>query len=99
MVYQLMQQQQTIQQKRTHAIMKILQSKSTGIAPFNAKRPKHNADDQIDFNRCCMCFEMHADDVGTGKEWVECQCSRWIYEDCIDDDDVDTEQCIFCPHC
>ena len=42
-----------------------------------------------------MCFGMYADDAGTGREWLECRCSRWIHEDCIDDDDVDVEQCIF----
>ena len=62
------------------------------------KRSKHSADDEIDANRYYVRFGMYADDAGTGREWVECQCSRWIYEDCIDDV-VDTEQCIFCLHC
>ena len=37
---------------------------------------------------------MYADDAGTRKEWLECWCSRWIHEDCTDDDEFDTEQCI-----
>ena len=73
--------------------------KSTSTAPCNAKRSKHSADDEIDVNRCCVCFGMYADDAGTGREWLECQCSRWVHEDCIDDDDVDIERCIFCPLC
>ena len=44
-----------------------------------------------------MCFGVYADDAGTGREWLQCQCSRWIHEDCIDDDDVDIEQCVVCP--
>ena len=63
----------------------------------NAKRSKSNADEEIDVNRCCACFGMYADDAGTGREWLQCRCSRWIHEDCIDDDDVDIEQSIFYP--
>ena len=70
--------------------------KSSGTATtLNVKRSKHSADDKIDVNRCCVCFEMYADDAGTGREWLECQCSKCIHEDCIDDDEVDTEKCIF----
>ena len=71
--------------------------KSTDNAWLNAKRSKHSADDEINVNRCCVCFGMYADDAGAGREWLECQCSRWIHEDCIDNDDVYTEQCIFVP--
>ena len=60
--------------------------KSTGTASFNAKRSKYSADDETDVNKCCVCFGMYADDAGTGSEWLECQCSKWIHEDCIDDD-------------
>ena len=42
--------------------------KSTDTAPFNVKRSKHSADDEIDFNRCCKCFGMYGDDAGTGRE-------------------------------
>ena len=75
------------------------QQKSTGTASFNAKRKKHTADNKIDVNRCCVSFGLYADDAGTRREWLECQCSKWIHEDCIDDDDVDNEQCIFCSLC
>ena len=57
----------------------------------NAKRSKCNADEEIDVNRCCACFGLYADDAGTGREWLHCRCSRWIHEDCIDNDDVDIE--------
>ena len=55
----------------------------------NAKRCNAGTDEEIDVNRCCVCFELYADDSGTRREWLQCQCSRWIHEDCIDDDDVD----------
>ena len=69
--------------------------KSTGTAPVNEKRSIHSADNEIDVNMCCVCFGMHGDGAGTGREWLECQCSRWIHEDCINNDNVGTEQCIF----
>ena len=83
----------------THGSRGPSKRKSTSHAQPNAKRSKSSADDEIDVNRCCACFGMYADDAGTGREWLQCQCSRWIHEDCIDDDDVDVEQCIFCPLC
>ena len=24
-----------------------------------------------------------------GREWLQCSCSRWIHEDCVDDEDVE----------
>ena len=65
--------------------------KSTSNAQSSAKRSKNSADDEIDVNRCNVCFGVYADDAGTGREWLQCQCSKWIHEDCIDDDDVDVE--------
>ena len=23
--------------------------------------------------------------IGTGREWLECTCSGWIHEDCVED--------------
>ena len=82
----------------THRSRGPSKRKSSHTQP-NAKRSKSNADEEIDVNRCCACFGMYADDAGTGREWLQCRCSRWIHEDCIDDDDVDIEQSIFCPLC
>ena len=41
--------------------------------------------DYIDPNQCCSCFGLYKDDVGTGCEWLQCCCSRWIHEDCVED--------------
>ena len=24
------------------------------------------------------------DDAGTGRDWLECTCGRWIHEECVD---------------
>ena len=45
-----------------------------------------------------MYFGMHADDVGTGREWLQYKCTRWKHEECIDDDVV-VESGKFCPLC
>ena len=59
----------------------------------SAKRIKYSADEEIDSNKCCVCFGMYEDDAGTERTWLECCCSRWIHEDCIDSEDVDSENC------
>ena len=41
--------------------------------------------EEIDTNQCCICFRTFTEDAleGTGLEWVECVCGRWLHEDCI----------------
>ena len=65
----------------------------------SAKRMKYSVDEEIDSNRCCVCFGLYEDNAGTERTWLECCCSRWIHEDCIDSEDVDSENCKFCPLC
>lgn len=66
-----------------------------------AKRHKtvESADDEIDCNRCCTCFGLFSDDLGTEREWLRCQCGRWIHEDCIDEDDINGNATKLCPLC
>ena len=45
------------------------------------KAPKLSSHDNIYPNTCCACFGLYEDDVGTGCEWLQCCCSRWIHED------------------
>jgi len=58
--------------------------------------------EEIDVDRCCMCFASWHDDVikGGGAKWVFCQCSRWLHEHCVEDVAVDKDgnQC-FCSFC
>ena len=52
------------------------------------KEPRSKArkttDNTIDFDRCCACFGLYADDAGADREWIECSCGRWIHEECIE---------------
>ena len=43
--------------------------------------------DIIDPNVCCTCFGSYDDDAGTGREWLQCQCGRWMHEDCVEECD------------
>ena len=47
------------------------------------KTPKA-IDDSIDFDRCCACFGLYADDAGTDRQWIECSCRQWIHEDYVE---------------
>ena len=39
---------------------------------------------------CCVCFGSYDEDIGTGREWAECSCKRWLHEDCVDEEDMDS---------
>ena len=58
-----------------------------------------NIDTEIDTNRCCTCFGTFMEDADTDRQWVMCNCNRWIHEDCIDLDDVADDTCKVCPLC
>ena len=73
--------------------------KSSSQIDSVAKRSRNNADEEIDANRCCVCFGLYSDDAGTAKEWLMCSCTRWIHEDCIDNDDINIDNGVFCPLC
>ena len=45
--------------------------------------------DVIDPNVRCTCFGSYDDDAGTGREWLQCQCGRWMHEDCVEECDFD----------
>ena len=47
------------------------------------KRKKLNVDNVIFSDLCCVCFGSYEEDRGTGREWLECDCGRWIHEDCV----------------
>ena len=54
-------------------------SASSGLAAVTTElEPKSKAprliDEDIDTEECCACFGQYADDVGTGREWLECAC-------------------------
>ena len=39
------------------------------------------------------------EDTGTGREWLECCCRRWIHGECIDDADIGNTTNRVCPLC
>lgn len=53
-------------------------------------------------NECCECLRTYNEDIrqGTGVEWVQCSCGRWLHEECIDSilQDADGKErfCSFC---
>ena len=55
---------------------------------------------EINQNRCCVCFGTFHEDMGTGREWVECGCTRWLHEDCAEEVVVDVSRLErLCPLC
>ena len=58
----------------------------TGPDPNNRplrKRPRVSVDSHIYSDLCCVCFGSYGDDDGTGREWLQCPCGRWIHQDCV----------------
>ena len=73
------------------------QSTSLTTKP-KAKTPR--LDESIDTEECCACFGQYSDDIGTGREWLECACGRWVHEDCVENIVYDTNgKEKLCPLC
>ena len=73
------------------------QSTSLTTKPM-AKTPR--LDESIDTEECCACFGQYSDDIGTGREWLECACGRWLHEDCVENIVYDTNgKEKLCPLC
>ena len=54
----------------------------------------------IDTNTCCTCFGLYEDDAGTGREWLQCHCGRWMHEDCVEECEYDAlGNMKICPLC
>ena len=55
----------------------------------------------IDDNICAICCGTYEDDVAlqTGDEWIQCNCGRWMHEDCVDANAGDIENTKICPIC
>ncbi len=47
------------------------------------KRSKVTMNSSIFTDLCCVCFSSFEEDEGTGREWLQYICSRWIHEDCV----------------
>ena len=84
------------------ATTRATKRKTETSAP-SAKRAK-SADDQsqIDTNRCAICFGTYEDDiiVGSGEDWLQCTCGKWVHEMCVEDCAADSNgNPRFCPSC
>ena len=62
------------------------------------KKARCEIDETVHENLCCVCFGSYDEDIGTGREWVECSCKRWLHEDCVDEEDMDSSGKL-CPLC
>ena len=52
-------------------------------------------------NVCCICFQVYQGDK-EDTDWIQCACSRWLHEDCIDEEDIIYDvygRELFCPYC
>ena len=62
-----------------------------------------SSEEEINTDQCVICFRTYNDDVldGTGEDWIECACGRWVHENCVDYDIVvdATGRERMCPHC
>ena len=71
---------------------------SSGEPSVSPGEPSSNSTD----TECCECSRTYNEDVrqGTGVEWVQCGCGRWLHEECIDSviQDADGQErfCSFC---
>ena len=55
------------------------------------------AEEVEDNYECAFCYGSYCTD---GRDWLECACSRWVHEDCMEEvilDDEGRER--FCPFC
>ena len=64
------------------------------------KAPKLSSPEHINPNQCCACFGLYEDDIGTGVEWLQRTCTRWIHEECVDNvvrsEDGEEKLCPLC---
>ena len=51
-----------------------------------------------DADHCCVCSGSYQEDIDTGREWIQCYCTRWLHEDCVDEEDIDANGKL-CPLC
>ena len=78
-----------------------LRSRESNLLNAKAKIDGRSPDaENIDINQCCVCFGTFQEDqeLGTGFEWVECACKRWLHEICISDIEINSDgKELLCP--
>ena len=61
-------------------------------------KKRSRVDSSVFTDLCCVCFGSYQEDAGTERQWLQCNCQRWIHEDCIDYNDSNTSEGL-CPFC
>ena len=70
--------------------------------PLSADSGAKENESDINSDECCVCYRTFQDDQseGTGLDWVQCVCQRWLREDCICEIEYDENGrellCTFC---
>ncbi len=75
-------------------------TQTRGLRGIAAKRPR--LEETISSDTCCVCTQAFEEDVqdGSGVDWIQCACTRWLHEDCIMDCIVDDNgKDRLCPFC
>ena len=89
--------------KRKRAVTRSTASSELASMSVTTTRPPAKApcvSDDIDTEECCACFGQYSDDIGTGREWLECACGRWVHEDSVENIVHDTNgKEMLCPLC
>ena len=68
--------------------------------PSKKMKVKDSSGTEVNQNQCCICFGTFDKGVGTDREWVECACTRWLHEDCVEEVVVDVSGLErLCPLC
>ena len=44
-----------------------------------------SCDSEINIDMCCVCCDSEDAINGTGTDWIECACGRWLHEECVED--------------
>ena len=80
-----------------------VRSRESNVSNTRAKIDMQSpSDENIDINQCCVCFGTFQEDqeLGTGMEWVECACKRWLHEVCVSDIEINADgKELLCPFC
>ena len=89
--------------KSTSRRKTTLRSQQSSVTSVRANVEERSQDaENIDINRCCVCFGTFQEDqeLGTGFEWLECACKRWLHEVCVSDIEINADgKELLCPFC
>ena len=91
-------QQAGVSSRKKRAATSVNSQSTSLTTKPKAQTPR--LDESIDIEECCACFGQYSDDIGTGREWLECACGRWVHEDCVENIVYDTNgKEKLCPLC